>query len=144
MTKPFTNRIGLGLAALLLCTGISQGAWAAGHGHGGGGFHGHGGGFHHGGGSHFGFYIGAPWFWGWPYSYYPYPYYSPYYYSPYYYPPVSQMYDQEPPVYVQRNDTQAATPPANYWYYCSDPQGYYPYVQNCSVSWMQVVPQAPQ
>ena len=22
--------------------------------------------------------------------------------------------------------------PANYWYYCADPAGYYPYVQNCS------------
>ncbi|MDR3480248.1 MAG: YXWGXW repeat-containing protein [Burkholderiaceae bacterium] len=27
----------------------------------------------------------------------------------------------------------------NYWYYCRDPAGYYPYVQNC-VAWQQVTP----
>ena len=30
---------------------------------------------------------------------------------------------------------------ANYWYYCTEPAGYYPYVQNCSRNWLQVVPQ---
>jgi hypothetical protein len=30
---------------------------------------------------------------------------------------------------------------ANYWYYCTDPAGYFPYIQNCSRAWMQVVPQ---
>ena len=155
MTIPVKKRIGLGLAALLFCGGVSQGAWAqvhgGGHGHGGGGFHGHGGGgFHgHGGGSHFGFFIGAPWFWGYPYSYYPYysyPYYpDPYYsYPPYYYPPISQSVIQQPPVYVQRNDTAPSAPPANYWYYCTNPQGYYPNVQDCPEGWMQVAPQPPQ
>lgn len=144
MTKLGGKRIGLGLAALALCGGISQSAWAWDHGfHHRGGFHDHDGfhdhgGFHHHDGfhSHFGVFIGAPLFW-WPPE--------PYYYPPYDYPPVSQVYVEQPPVYVQRNDTAANTPPAaNYWYYCPNPQGYYPYVQNCPAGWMQVVPQAPQ
>ncbi len=41
-----------------------------------------------------------------------------------------------PPVYTQQ-------PPVDpsYWYYCEDPKGYYPYVQNCPGGWMKVVPQ---
>src|ERR1700681_633280 len=27
-----------------------------------------------------------------------------------------------------------------YWYYCADPEGYYPYVQNCPTAWMLVAP----
>ena len=30
--------------------------------------------------------------------------------------------------------------PPNLWYYCTNPAGYYPYVQNCSVAWVKVVP----
>src|SRR3569832_2306900 len=30
----------------------------------------------------------------------------------------------------------AATP--QYWYYCADPQGYYPYVPQCRVNWQRV------
>ena len=37
--------------------------------------------------------------------------------------------------YVQQTD---------YWYYCTDPQGYYPYVRECPQGWMQVVPSSPQ
>ena len=33
--------------------------------------------------------------------------------------------------------------PTNYWYYCTQPPGYFPYVQNCSQVWMKVVPQIP-
>ena len=29
-----------------------------------------------------------------------------------------------------------------YWYYCQDPQGYYPYVKSCPGGWMTVVPNA--
>jgi hypothetical protein len=36
---------------------------------------------------------------------------------------------------------QAAPAPAYYWYYCTNPAGYYPYVQNCNDAWMAVVPQ---
>jgi hypothetical protein len=42
------------------------------------------------------------------------------------------------PVFAQQQQTQSS-----YWYYCPNPQGYYPYVQQCSSSWMQVVPQTP-
>jgi hypothetical protein len=28
----------------------------------------------------------------------------------------------------------------NYWYYCEDPKGYYPYVTECPDGWMKVVP----
>jgi hypothetical protein len=31
--------------------------------------------------------------------------------------------------------------PAQYWYYCQDPAGYYPYVTECPGGWLQVVPQ---
>jgi hypothetical protein len=34
------------------------------------------------------------------------------------------------------------SPPAQVWYYCEMPQGYYPYVASCSVDWQQV-PAAP-
>ncbi len=121
MTTPMRKRIGVGVAALLFCLGVSPGAWAWHRGH-----------------VHFGVFVGAP-LWG-PVD--PFFYYPPYY--PYYYPPVSQVVVEQPPVYVQRNDTAAGAPPANYWYYCANPQGYYPYVQNCPQGWMQVVPQAPK
>jgi hypothetical protein len=64
--------------------------------------------------------LGPPW-----YPYYPYGYYSP--------PPA---YVQPPQVYVQPEQPQQ-----NFWYYCQDPPGYYPYVKNCPGGWMQVVPQ---
>jgi len=40
------------------------------------------------------------------------------------------------PVYVQ-------PAPATYWYYCPNPQGYYPYVQQCPAGWMTVIPPGP-
>lgn len=62
------------------------------------------------------------WWWG-----------APYYYSA---PPVVV---QQPPVYVQPTE-----PPEEpkYWYYCQNPQGYYPYIQQCPKGWMKVVPPA--
>jgi hypothetical protein len=38
-------------------------------------------------------------------------------------------------------EEQEAPESAYYWYYCTDPAGYYPYVQNCGDAWMTVVPQ---
>src|SRR4030095_16001214 len=87
-----------------------------------------------------GFYFGL----GWPYYY---PYYYPYYsasYPVYSYPYTATV----DPAYQSGVYTHAAPasppsgPPNQYWYYCTDPAGYYPYVQNCSKAWMQVVPQA--
>lgn len=76
----------------------------------------------HGGRSHFdlGFYFGGP-------------LYAPAY--PAYRAPrvyVAPPVYVEPPVYVQR--------PAQLWYYCANPAGYYPYVQNCSQPWIPVDP----
>jgi len=56
---------------------------------------------------------------------------APYYYAP---PPVVA---QEPPVYVEPAPPQ---PQTVYWFYCQNPQGYYPYVQQCPGGWMRVVP----
>ena len=53
---------------------------------------------------------------------------------PYVYPPVAVA---PPPVYVQ------PPPPQPYWYYCDNPPGYYPYVQQCSGGWRQVNPVPP-
>ena len=62
--------------------------------------------------------VGSPW--------YPYGYYSP--------PPV--IVQQQQPVYVEPEQR-----PDEYWYYCQNPQGYYPYVKSCPGGWMKVVPQ---
>ncbi len=50
---------------------------------------------------------------------------------PVYSPPV--VVESSPPVYAQ--------PEQQYWYYCRDSQGYYPYVKECPGGWMQVAPQ---
>ena len=123
----------------------------------GGGYHGgyYGGGYHggyYGGGYHGGYYGGTRvyigggwgwpgWGWGWPGWYgagwwgAPYPYYSyPYPYS--YGAPVAVQ--QAPTEYIQQQ------PAPQYWYYCQNPQGYYPYVKDCSMAWIPVSPQPPQ
>jgi hypothetical protein len=73
------------------------------------------------------------------------PFWAPYwvpYAHPYAYPPVAvapppQVYVQpSPPVSVQ-------PPPPASWYYCDNPQGYYPYVPQCPGGWRQV-PARPQ
>lgn len=111
----------LWLTGVVLLGGINGVACAGSRGH---GFHG-GHGFRHGhhghGGAHFGFFFGAPLFWD------PYPYYYPY----------------RPPVYIERQPQTYIQQSSNYWYYCRNPSGYYPYVQNCPMGWMQVVPQTP-
>ena len=77
-----------------------------------------------------GLWLGPGW-WG--------PYYYPSY-NPYYYPEQPIVIQQQPEVYVQPSP-QAAQP--IYWYYCKDPQGYYPYVKECPNGWMKVVPTPP-
>jgi len=87
------------------------------------GRHGHGRG---GGRVGVGVYLGPGWvspgWWG-PYPYYP------------YYPP---------PIFVERPSdiyVQPAPSPEEprYWYYCKDPEGYYPDVKSCPKGWMKVV-----
>ena len=145
---------------LILCFGpiMSGEAWAN-HGvgkHGGGwarhsgGWDRHGGGWdRHGGGDHFrGYgrdrlYLGAgiPWGWGDPWPYYDYP---SYYSDPYY--PSGDTVPSSPPAYIENEDDETA--PADqpsYWYYCSNPQGYYPYIRQCTTAWQPVAtqPQSP-
>ncbi len=87
----------------------------------------------HPGHARFRVFIGAP-LW-WP-LYYPAPYYS---YYPYYPPAVAAP--SSPPEYIEQGDAQAAQ--SNYWYYCTNPEGYYPYVKQCPDGWQKVVPQPP-
>jgi hypothetical protein len=58
---------------------------------------------------------------------YPYRYYAP--------PPV--VIQEPPQVYAQPEQAEAS-----YWYYCRNPEGYYPYVKACPEGWMKVVPDA--
>ena len=67
---------------------------------------------------------GGPLWWG--------PGFAPYgFFAP---PPV--VVQQQPPVYVQPEPQQT-----DYWYYCQNPQGYYPYIKSCPGGWMRVVPE---
>ena len=77
-------------------------------------------------------------------GYWGYPYYYPYWYYPYHYPygysypyPYYPNADAEPPVSSGQEQEY-------YWYYCKDPQGYYPYVDHCPGGWMKVAPTPPQ
>ena len=83
-----------------------------------------------------GIYLGAP-FWGGPYWGGPF-WGAPYWGGPYGYfagPPT--VVEESPPVF-----TQPAPQPggAYYWYYCENPEGYYPYVRECPNGWMKVNP----
>ena len=122
--------------------GPGQGAGGPGRGPGPGGPGGRGGyrgGYRGGGGS----VIIAPGyydpFWPYPYGYYPYGYgYGyPYGYIP---PPVVRERVTAPPDYIPPDDL--GPPPEQYWYYCDAPQGYYPYVRDCTHEW-QPVPATP-
>ena len=109
------------LAVVALLLGNSVPGEAA-RGHGGG----HGGGRGHVGvdlwlGPGFGPWWGPGWY---PYSYpYGYPYSSP------------VIIQKEPDLYLEPQTEQP-----RYWYFCKDPEGYYPYVKNCPNGWMKVVP----
>jgi hypothetical protein len=61
------------------------------------------------------------------------PFYAPYpyYWGPTYYAPPTVVYAPQPQVnYVAQ--------PQQSWYYCANPQGYYPNVQSCPAGWQQV------
>jgi hypothetical protein len=60
------------------------------------------------------------------------PYWVPYSYPPVVVPPA--------PVYVPPSPPG----PTPYWYYCDNPPGYYPYVQQGPGGWRPVVPTPPQ
>jgi hypothetical protein len=81
-------------------------------------------------------------------AYYPYGYYG--YYG---YPPVVAVQPAAPTVYVEQNQQgqvsqapaqqQAAPGQSGDWYYCRKPEGYYPYVRNCTEGWQRVPAQPP-
>jgi len=69
------------------------------------------------------------------------------YYDPFWYPPpvvyAPPPVYYAPPVVVQQPAPTFVAPQAQSWYYCDNPQGYYPYVANCASGWRQV-PAQPQ
>lgn len=79
----------------------------------------------------------------------PYRYFEPYYPLGAYPSTVAPVFGAPagPPVFVQRNEpSRPAVAPApaqnrNYWHYCRDPKGYYPYVKQCTHEWIKVPPQ---
>jgi hypothetical protein len=71
-----------------------------------------------------------------------YPWFYPPYYPPPYYPPVVTV-PAQPPVYIEREEAPAVPPQNAYWYYCHDPEGYYPYVKECPGGWQAVSPTPP-
>jgi hypothetical protein len=88
--------------------------------------------WHYGGHAHVGVFVGAPLFW-----------YPPYYYPPYY-QPIAEV-PSSPPVYIEQGSAQPAPAPwqSDWWYYCADAKGYYPYVKECPAGWQRVAPQPP-
>ena len=65
---------------------------------------------------------------------------DPYYYPPYYAYPRTVIVPSTPPVYIQQQ-VQPVQPQTSYWYYCQEPEGYYPHVKKCPRGWLQVAPQ---
>lgn len=67
----------------------------------------------------------------------------PFYYPPYYAYPPTVIVPREPPVYIQKEQPRPVQPQDNSWYYCENPDGYYPYVKKCPNGWQQVSPHPP-
>lgn len=91
---------------------------------------------HFGGGS-IRFSMGYPGFYG-PGMGFGYGYGGAFYYPYYYNPPVVNVIPETPPVYIEKGQPQPL--PANFWYYCQNPGGYYPAVKTCPGGWQQVAP----
>ena len=73
------------------------------------------------------------------------PIYGPGWYGGYWGPPPPAVWPgwAPPPVVVERAPVyvQPAAPgpaPQSFWYYCQQPAGYYPYVQDCPSGWTTV------
>jgi hypothetical protein len=60
--------------------------------------------------------------------------------APYYYPP-PVVVSRAPVTYIERREVSKAS--TDWWYYCQQSSGYYPYVKTCPGGW-QKVPPAPQ
>lgn len=144
-----TAAIALCGAGATLAQSHGSGAWHGSHGSGSW----HGSGWSHSGwrgGSHFGFFVGFPGYFPGYYGpgYYPYSYYPSYGY-PYYYPGTPVYSDPGSVTYIEQDgaaqsgDAYMPRREGEYSYYCTDPAGYYPQVQNCSKGWLTVVPGGP-
>lgn len=70
-------------------------------------------------------------------------FYPQFFYSPYYAYPPTVVVPATPPVYIQQEITPPVQIQTQYWYYCRNPEGYYPYVKQCPNGWLQVPPQPP-
>ena len=68
--------------------------------------------------------------------------YGNYGYRSYGYPSVITV-PSTPPVYIQRQAAAPEQQKSEYWHYCREPDGYYPYVKQCPGGWLQVAPQPP-
>lgn len=133
----------LGMAATALLVMAMQASAAPPH-RGGGYYRHHG---WHGGywGPRVGVYYGPGFGYGFPYAYgVPYPYAAGY---PFAYAPVVISSTPVAQTYIQQETVAEAAvqaaPTVNYWYYCTQPAGYFPYVQHCNQPWMKVIPQNP-
>jgi hypothetical protein len=88
--------------------------------------------------------LGSPWYWGWPAVAYGVPAYYPYGTLAPGYPALvldeDLSYLQQPQAEVIA--AQAPRSAASSWYYCTEPAGYYPYVQQCARPWIAVQPNA--
>lgn len=92
----------------------------------------HGGyGYHH---HYYGYYAAWPWYFPWAYGY------SGAYYG-------SSFLADAPVTYVEMAPAGAVTDgqpqPASAWYYCKNPEGYYPYIKACPAGWQTVPAQPP-
>ena len=74
-----------------------------------------------------------------PYSGWGYPVYPAY-------PPTVIVTRPAPTVYVERapDVVEQTAPPAGYWYWCADSQGWYPTVPECRSGWQAVPPRPAQ
>lgn len=122
--------------------GGPRGSYGGGHygggryggGHYGGGYYRGGGYWGHGGHYRGGVWFGSPWYWD-PFWY---PFY-PYYAYPYSSPTVI-IEKQQPEEYIMSTPQPEQQ---QYWYYCKEANGYYPYVKRCPGGWVRVVPTPP-
>jgi hypothetical protein len=124
------------VAALSMILVTNDPVWARGGGHFGGHHHGH---------SHLSIglgYFGPGFYGGYGYGGYGFGGYGyPFYYPPSYSYPQTVIVPTSPPVYIQQPQAQPVQPQTSYWYYCQNPEGYYPYIKDCPVGWLQVAPQ---
>jgi hypothetical protein len=91
--------------------------------------------------------LGGPWGWGWGFPAYGFGYPVTAAYGGILAPSV-QFVLPEDWSYVQQSAVEPLAPAAasrvsvSYWYYCTEPPGYYPYVQQCSRPWIAVDPRS--